>query len=119
MFKFMLTILGAVSEIERELTVERIREDMAKEKRYGTRSGTPVGRLPRQILANHKKYYLMWEDGDITTTDFVRLRGVSRPTLYQYIRKHEAQLNIRVFLFSVFLIDKVPDCFVVMPSFTG
>ncbi len=44
MFKFMLTILGGVSEIERELAVERIREGMAKAKRYGTRSGRPVGR---------------------------------------------------------------------------
>lgn len=110
----MLTILGAVSEMERELTV-----DMANEKRYGTRSGTPVGRLPWQILANFNKYYLTWEVGDITATDFVGLRGVSRPTLYQYIRGHEAQLSIRVFLFSVFLIDKVPDFFAVAPGFTG
>ncbi|MDW7730346.1 MAG: recombinase family protein [Bacillota bacterium] len=49
MFKFMLTILGAVAEMERELTVERIREGMAKAKRYGTRSGRPVGRPPREI----------------------------------------------------------------------
>jgi len=33
MFKFMLTILGTVAEMERELTVERIREGMAKAKR--------------------------------------------------------------------------------------
>lgn len=33
MFKFMLTILGAVAEMERELTVERIREWIAKTKR--------------------------------------------------------------------------------------
>ncbi len=38
MFKFMLTILGAVAEMERELTVERIREGMLKAKRYGTRA---------------------------------------------------------------------------------
>lgn len=35
MFKFMLIILGIVAEMERELTVERIREGMAKAKRYG------------------------------------------------------------------------------------
>jgi len=33
MFKFMLTILGAVAEMERELTVERIREGLAKAKK--------------------------------------------------------------------------------------
>ena len=88
MFKFMLTILGAVAEMERELTVERIREGMAKAKRYGTRSGRPVGRPPREIPATFKKYYPMWTDGDITATDFARLIGVSRPTLYNYIRGH-------------------------------
>jgi len=88
MFKFMLTILGAVAVMERELTVERIREGMAKARRYGTRSGRPVGRPPRQIPASFKKYYSMWKDGDITATDFARLIGVSRPTLYNYIREH-------------------------------
>ena len=85
MFKFMLTILGPVAEMERELTVERIREGMAKAKRYGTRSGRPVGRPPREIPISFKKYYPMWKVGDITTTDFARLIGVSRPTLYKYL----------------------------------
>jgi len=94
MFKFMLTILGAVAEMERELTVERIREGMAKAKRYGTRSGRPVGRPPRQIPASFKKYYPMWKAGDITATDFARLIEVSRPTLYKYIQEHEAGLSM-------------------------
>jgi DNA invertase Pin-like site-specific DNA recombinase len=87
MFKFMLTILGAVAEMERELTVERIREGMAKAKIYGTKTGRPVGRPPRQIPTSFKKYYPMWKDGDITVTDFAKLIGVSRPTLYQYIKE--------------------------------
>ncbi len=59
MFKFMLTILGIVAEMEQEITVERIREGIAKTKRYGTRSGRLVGRPPRQIPASFKKYYPM------------------------------------------------------------
>ncbi len=90
MFKFMLTILGAVAEMERELTVERIREGIAKTKRYGTRSGRPVGRPPREIPASFKKYYTMWKDGDITATNFARLIRVSRPPLYCYIKEQEA-----------------------------
>ncbi len=87
MFEFMLTILGAVAEMERELTVERIREGMAKAKRYGTRSDRPVGRPPREIPTSFKKYYPMWKEKDITATDFARLIGVSRPTLYKYIQE--------------------------------
>ncbi len=78
MFKFMLTILGAVTEMERELTVERIREGVAKAKKYGTRSGRPIGRPARQIPASFKKYYPMWKDGEITATDFAKLVEVSR-----------------------------------------
>jgi len=88
MFKFMLTILGAVAEMERELTVERIREGVAKAKRYGTRSGRPIGRPPREIPANFKKYYPMWKGGEITATDFAKLVEVSRPALYNYIRDY-------------------------------
>jgi DNA invertase Pin-like site-specific DNA recombinase len=43
MLKFMLTILGA--ELEHKLTVERIREGMAKAKLYATRSGRPATAL--------------------------------------------------------------------------
>jgi len=89
MFKFMLTILGAVAEMERELTVERIREGVAKAKRYGTRSGKPIGRPPREIPASFKKYYPMWKGGEITATDFAKLVEVSRPTLYSYIRDYK------------------------------
>ena len=53
MFKLMLTILRAVAEMERELTVERIREGIAKAKRYGNRSGRPVGRPPAAGNTGH------------------------------------------------------------------
>ena len=82
-----------MTRMERELTVERIREGMAKARRYGTRSGRPVGRPPRKTPASFNKYYPMWKDGDITATDFARLIGVSRPTLYQYIKVHESKLR--------------------------
>jgi DNA invertase Pin-like site-specific DNA recombinase len=73
MFKFMMTILGAVAEMERELTVERIREGMVKSKRYGTKTDRPIGRPPREIPANFKKYYPMWKKGEITVTDFAKI----------------------------------------------
>ena len=94
MFKLMLVILGAVSEMERELTIERIRVGIAKVKLYGTRSGHPVDRPPRVVPASFKKYYPMWKGGEITATDLAKLIGVSRPTLYQYIRENEAEAKV-------------------------
>ncbi len=90
MFKFMLTILGAVAEMERELTVERIREGVAKAKKYGTRSGRPIGRPPLKIPNSFNKYYAMWKGEEITATDFAKLLEVSRSTLYRYISAHES-----------------------------
>jgi len=89
MFKFMLTILGAVAEMERELNVERVREGIRKAQKYGTRSGRPIGRPARKIPLSFKKYYEMWKDEEITGVEFARLLDVSRPTLYRYIREYE------------------------------
>jgi len=89
MFKFMLTILGAVAEMERELTIERVREGMRKAKQYGTRSGKAIGRPAREIPQSFKKYHAKWKDGEITATEFAKLLDVSRPTLYRYIKQYE------------------------------
>jgi DNA invertase Pin-like site-specific DNA recombinase len=77
--------------MERELTVERIREGVAKAKRYGTRTGKSIGRQPRKVPASFKKNYPMWKDGEITATDFTRLIDASRPTLYRYIKEIEGK----------------------------
>jgi DNA invertase Pin-like site-specific DNA recombinase len=86
----MLTILGAVAEMERELIVERVKEGIEKAKTYGTKSGNPIGRPKRTLPKNFEKYYNRWKLGDITATEFARLLSISRATLYRYI-KHYVQ----------------------------
>lgn len=89
-YKFMLTILGAVAEMERELIVERAKEGIEKAKIHGTKSGNPIGRPKRTLPKNFEKYYDRWKLGDINATEFARLLSISRATLYRYI-KHYAQ----------------------------
>lgn len=89
MFKFMLTILGAVAEMERELTVERVREGVSKAKKHGTRSGKPIGRPARELPSSFERYYNKWQAGDITAVEFAKLLEVSRGTLYNYIHHYE------------------------------
>jgi len=75
--------------MERELTVERVREGIRKAQKYGTRSGKPIGRPVRTIPSSFKKYYEMWKDEEITGVEFARLLDVSRPTLYRHINDYE------------------------------
>jgi DNA invertase Pin-like site-specific DNA recombinase len=44
MGKFMLTILGAVGELERSMIIERVKSGMKHAKAHGTKSGQPIGR---------------------------------------------------------------------------
>lgn len=90
MYKFMLTILGAVAEMERELIIERVQEGMEKAKRYGTRSGKPIGRPPAELPKDFEKYYHQCKEGKITKVEFARLLQVSRATIYRYIEQYEA-----------------------------
>lgn len=92
MYKFLLTILGAVAEMERELIVERIREGIVKAKKYGTKTGRPIGRPGRTLPKDFIKYYRRWKRKKIKGTEFAKLIGVSRATLYRHIKEYESLL---------------------------
>jgi len=85
MYKFLLTVLGAVAEMERELIVDRVREGMQKAQIHGTRSGKPIGRPERDLPKDFDKYYRRWKADEITAVEFARLLEISRSTLYRYI----------------------------------
>jgi DNA invertase Pin-like site-specific DNA recombinase len=89
MYKFLLTILGAVAEMEREITISRIKEGMEKAKKYGTKSGIAIGRPIRKLPKDFKKYYTKWKKKEIKAVEFARLINVSRATLYRYINDYE------------------------------
>ncbi|MPQ44719.1 recombinase family protein [Clostridium tarantellae] len=91
MYKFMLTILGAVAEMERELIVERVREGIEKARIYGTKSGNTLGRPKTKLPKEFIKYYNKWTNKEITAVEFAKLIKVSRATLYRYI--HDYNLN--------------------------
>jgi DNA invertase Pin-like site-specific DNA recombinase len=90
-YKFMLTILGAVAEMEREQIVERVREGVQKAKKYGTKSGKPIGRPAAELPKDFKKYYDKWSGNEITAVEFAKLLQVSRATLYRYINLYAGE----------------------------
>ena len=89
MYKFMLTILGAVAEMEREITVERVREGVEKAMRFGTKTGRPFGRPEPELPDTFPKYYSKMQSGEITKVEMANLLKVGRSTVYRWIRQHE------------------------------
>lgn len=90
-YKFMLTILGAVAEMEREMIVDRVNEGIEKAKQFGTKSGKPIGRPERELPKNFERYYPKYKNGGITGIEFAKLLEVSRATLYRNIKEYEGK----------------------------
>lgn len=88
-YKFMLTILGAVGEMEREIIVDRVKEGIQKARLHGTKSGKPIGRPERVLPKDFKKYYTRWKGKKISAIEFAKLLNISRATLYRHIKNYE------------------------------
>jgi len=90
-YKFLITILGAVAEMERETIQANVKQGIEKAKIYGTKSGRPIGRPERKdtIPDNFKKYYEKWKSKEITAVEFSKLMSMGRTTLYRYIHEWE------------------------------
>lgn len=90
-YKFLLTILGAVAEMEREQIVSRVKEGIQKAQKYGTKSGKPIGRPSVDLPKDFNKYYQKWKANEITAVEFAKLLKISRATLYRYIKSAEGK----------------------------
>ena len=82
--KFMLTIFGAVAELEREYIRQRQREgiEIAKEQ------GKYRGRLPKE-LKDFDEIYSQWKSGNITAASASRRLSISRSTFYRKASEYE------------------------------
>jgi DNA invertase Pin-like site-specific DNA recombinase len=89
MYQFLLTVLGAVAEMERELIISRVIEGVENAQANGTKSGKPIGRPKRELPKNFIKYYQQWKDKIITATEYAKLLQCSRQGLYNYIKLYE------------------------------
>ena len=98
-YLFLLTVLGAVAEMEREMTQERVNQRVSQlvfeKNEYGiinTKSGKWFGREKKTIESlpkNFKKYYLQMKDKQITKVEMAKLLQCGRATLYRWIKLYE------------------------------
>lgn len=82
--RFVLTIFGALSELERESILERQREgiQIAKEQnKYKGRKETPIDE------EKFKKMCAKWRAGEITAVSIQRAFGFTAPTFYKKVKE--------------------------------
>ena len=77
--KFMLTIFGAVSELEREYILQRQKEGIAIAKT----EGKYLGRKPKALPVNSKAVIQAWRRGEVPATQAMRQLGISKSTFYR------------------------------------
>lgn len=76
--RFILTIFGALAELERENILSRQREGIEAAKARGKRLGRPAKEFPK----NWEKVYNNWKNGGVSPTDAAKALGLKRPTFY-------------------------------------
>ena len=81
--KFMLTVFGAVAELEREYILQRQREGIAIAKAQGKYTGRkPIER------SNFDAVEKLWRAGTISAAEAMRRLDMSRSTFYRKVRQH-------------------------------
>jgi DNA invertase Pin-like site-specific DNA recombinase len=86
MGKFMLTVFGAVAELERDYILQRQAEGIAIAKEDGIYKG-------RKKIVNDKfeKIYKDWKADNITAVRAMELLGMKRNTFYRRVSEYEAE----------------------------
>ncbi len=80
--KFMLTVFGAVAELEREYTLQRQAEGIAIAKKQGVYKGRkPIVRPEFENVVS------LWRRGEITAVEAMRRLGMKSSTFYRKIKE--------------------------------
>jgi DNA invertase Pin-like site-specific DNA recombinase len=84
--KFMLTVFGAVAELEREYILQRQAEGIAIAKQEGKYKG-------RKKIESDKfeKIYKEWKATNITAVRAMELLGMKRNTFYRRVAEYESK----------------------------
>ena len=94
--KGMMLMWGVFAELERDIITARIKSGMKNAKEKGVRLGRPeitMETLPYNFL----KYYPMFQNGSINLSELSRLSGISRPTIYKYLKLLEGESREKKF----------------------
>ena len=82
--KFMLTVFGAVAELERGYILQRQREGIAAAKIRGVRFGRPV----KKPCENFGELVKQWECGKLPFSFVLEQTGLTESTFYRRLREY-------------------------------
>ncbi len=86
----MLKMMGVFAELERNMTVQRVKSGLANAKAKGKRIGRPP-LSPETIPDVFYRYYPKYKSGEITMTELARLCQVARSMAYRYLQTVEGE----------------------------
>lgn len=89
--KFMLTVFGAMAELEREQILQRQKEGIAAAKEAGKYKGRKPIEVDEDLL---KSVHSKWYKNEITTAHAIKKLGVSRNTFYRRMWEYEDEMGI-------------------------
>lgn len=84
--KFMLTVFGAMAQLERDYILERQREGIAAAKERGVYKGRQPLKIDEEEFKNE---YRLWKNGEITAVAAMKHLGLSANTFYRRVKEFE------------------------------
>lgn len=82
--KFMLTIFGAVAELEREYILQRQREGIAIAKAQGKYTGRPP-----KVVPEFDKITDLWRKGELSAVEAMRRLNMTKTTFYRRVKERK------------------------------
>lgn len=82
---FMLTVFGAVAQLERDYLKERQAEGIAVAKEEGKYKGRKAIEYPKQW----DKYYKMYQEGTLKAVEMMKLLELKKTTFYKLVKQCE------------------------------
>ena len=83
--KFMLTVFGALAELERENTLQRQSEGIAEAKKRGVKLGRPNAEHPKKW----DEIYKAWKTETITAVEAMKALDIKKTTFYKLVNLFE------------------------------
>lgn len=93
--KFMLTVFGAVAELEREYILQRQREGITIAKKQGKYKGRkPIDHPELESII------IRWRAGEITAAEAMKRLGISKSTFYRRVKLKRPSATNERYMFN-------------------